>query len=367
MSEVVERVARRAAPVVVALLAVLAAVLGERSAAVGVAAVAGIAAVAVVLAAVPVQGWPLAGGCVVVLAGFTVLAGGGASNVGWFGVCVLAAWCAFAAGVAQALVFLAVAAAGFVVQLGVVSPDSGWAAWIAGTTLTTLACLLAAQQRVLLAQLREAQAGLADRTRAEERTRVARELHDVIGHALTVTLLHLGTARLALADEPETARASLEEAERQARRSLEDIRASVGLLRDDSPTTTPLPGGADLAELVDTFRRTGTPVTWRVEGDPAALAPTTGLAAYRIAQEALTNAARHAPGAATDVCLRVAGGEAHLVVDSAGAPGRRTTARAGEPPGAGLVGMRERAAAVGGRVDAGPSGTGWRVEAVLPA
>ena len=106
--------------------------------------------------------------------------------------------------------------------------EPGWASWIAGTVFTVTACIFDQRQRSLLAQLHEAQAGLADRARADERNRIAGEMHDVIGHALTVSLLHVSSARLALDDDPAEAKESLAEAERLAQQSLAEVRAAVG-------------------------------------------------------------------------------------------------------------------------------------------
>jgi signal transduction histidine kinase len=101
-------------------------------------------------------------------------------------------------------------------------------------------------------------------------------------------------------------------------------------------------------------------VTCEVVGDPSTLAAATGLAAYRIVQESLTNVVRHAPGSPATVRIELGAGGARVIVDSSGAPGRRT------PEGNGLLGMRERTEALGGSFSAGPGGSGWRVEAVLP-
>ena len=112
-----------------------------------------------------------------------------------------------------------------------------------------------------MVQLRAAQDELAERSRAEERNRIAAEVHDVIGHALTVSLLHIGGARLALDEDPQEARRSLSEAERLTRDSLEEVRATVGLMRTDLPDRrTPLPGAGDLPALVESFRRAGSDV-----------------------------------------------------------------------------------------------------------
>ncbi|WP_322922050.1 sensor histidine kinase [Nocardioides renjunii] len=355
-----DEAARRAAPLVVTVLVVIGAILSSQRPAVALAGATVAILVTVALAVRAASGWTLALGLSVAAAGVAVVCHDHPANLGWFTICVLVGWCAFAAPAAIALTFGGVLMLGFVGQWLVYSDESGWGAWIAGTAFTAVACIFARRQRVLLDQLREAQAGLADRTRAEERNRIAAEMHDVIGHALTVSLLHVSSARLAMDEEPAEARASLEEAERLARRSLEEVRASVGLMRSGPADAAPLPGAGDLSELVESYRRAGAPVSLRVVGDPGALHATASLATYRIAQEALTNAVRHAPGARTEVELRVEGDATRLTVDSDGPPGRRT------PDGVGLASMRERAEAVGGRLAAGPAGTGWRVEAVLP-
>jgi signal transduction histidine kinase len=240
--------------------------------------------------------------------------------------------------------------------------ETGWASWIAGTVFTALVCVLARRQWLLVVQLEEAQAGLADRARAEERNRIAAELHDVIGHGLTVSLLHLSSARLALDEEPQEARAALAEAERLTQQSLAEVRASVGLMRGTAPSATaPMPAAGDVAQLVESLRRAGTPVELAVEGDLGSVGAARGLAIYRIVQESLTNAVRHAAGTATVVRISAAGEATTVTVISSGAPDPEAK------EGTGVFGMRERAEALGGRLVAGPWEHGWRVEAVLPS
>ena len=293
------------------------------------------------------------------------------ANVGLFALCVVVAWGAVTGGPvlagAMALATYVVLVLGWLV----LSEDGGWSAWFAATLVTGVVGLVLRRDRQLMDALRAAQAGLAQRAAAEERNRIAREMHDVIGHALTVSALHITSARLALDEEPEEARASLAEAERLAQQSLAEVRAAVGLMRDapamslapvPAISLAPMPGTAELASLVESFRRAGAPVFFDVTGDVAAVSATGGLAVYRILQEALTNATRHAPGRTTDVRVDVLAGRTHVVVDSAGPP----VASWSSHTQSGLTGMRERAEALGGELTAGPSGTGWRVEAVLP-
>jgi signal transduction histidine kinase len=283
-----------------------------------------------------------------------------ASNVGWFAVCLVAMWCGFAGQRRDAALFLTGALAWFPFEWAWVDSDPGWGAWIAGTILSALAGLLLRQQAELVEQLREAQAGLAERTRAEERNRIGRELHDVIAHTLTVALLHVTSARLAVEHDPADAARSLAEAERLSRESLEEVRLAVGMLhsRGDAARTSPLPGVDSLPALADRFRSAGADITLAVDGDTSRLHAATGLTVYRIAQEALTNAVKHAPGAPTTVSLTVGPATVRLAVDSAAEPGTGS--------GLGMISMRERAESVGGSCRAGPGGSGWLVDATLP-
>jgi signal transduction histidine kinase len=296
----------------------------------------------------------------VATAGIAVIADGTSSTVAWFAVCLLAGWCALLGGRRDGLVFWSGAISLFAAEWLWVDSDPGWAAWMAGTTLTTLAGLLVRHELDLVAQLRAAQAGLTDRAKAEERNRIARELHDVIAHTLTVSLLHVTSARLAVEFDPADAARALAEAERLGRESLDEVRSAVGLLRQDGDITgtAPLPGAGEVPTLVERFRSAGVDVTLTVDGDTARLPATAGLAVYRIVQEAMTNAIKHAPGASIAVRLNVAAGSVGVAVDSSGPPGRGS--------GLGVISMRERAESLGGSCAAGPGGQGWLVQATLP-
>lgn len=293
-------------------------------------------------------------------AGIAVLGNGVSSNVAWFGLCILVAWCALSTPMAITALYCAGALVLLVGELGFTTRDPGWAAWIGGTIFSAVACLFGRHQRDLVGQLRQAQAGLAQRAQAEERNRIARELHDVIAHSLTVSLLHVSSARLALRDDPADAERALAEAERLGRASLDEVRHAVGLLHRDGSLdpTTPLPGSTDVPALVEGFRAAGTDIHATLDGALDTLPATVGLAAYRILQEALTNAAKHAPRAPAIVHVTVERTTVRLDIDSSGPPGRGT--------GLGLAGMRERAASLGGTCEAGPGGSGWRVHAELP-
>jgi signal transduction histidine kinase len=354
--------ARTAAPAGLALFVVTGAVLSPRSPAVAGAITVAVAVVAVVISWRRLTGWPLVAGLAPAAAGLVALCHHEPSNVGWFGMCVVAGWAALGAPVLPALATSTALVGTFGAEWLAFQRDAGWAAWIAGTVFTTTVCAFARQQRVLLHRLQEAQAGLAERARAEERNRISGEVHDVIGHALTVSLLHLGGARLALDDDLDEARAALREAERLTRASLEEVRAVVGLVRTPEPSgVAPLPCGTDVPELIESFRRAGTRIDCEVRGDLDDLGSTRGLAVYRIVQEALTNAVRHGDGSAVTVQVDVGGDATMVRVLSGGSP------RHAAENGSGLIGMRERAEALGGRLRAGPAAGGWRLEAVLPS
>ena len=182
----------------------------------------------------------------------------------------------------------------------------------------------------------------------------------MIAHSLTVSLLHVSSARLAVEHEPEEAARALAEAERLGRESLDEVRSIMGILRAeaDRGTTAPVPGTDGIPALVERFQAAGAPVTLSVDGDLARVPATSGATLYRILQEALTNAAKHAPGRPVEVQVTAQGGRVELGVDSAGPP---TGGR-----GMGLTTMRERAEAVGGSCQAGPGGSGWQVRASVP-
>ena len=218
----------------------------------------------------------------------------------------------------------------------------------------------------LNAQLRAAQAEVAAQATVEERRRLAREIHDVIAHSMTVTMLHITAARLALQDDPpSTADAidALAEAEAQGRKSLADIRQTVGLLTtDEERLAPPVMGAADLPDLVESFRHAGLQVEWSVSGDLERLSAAAGTAAYRVVQECLANAAKHAPGAPVAITIQVHRRNVGVCINN-GAPTAPSTAT---PGGRGLAGMAQRVLQAGGRLRAGPQGQGWQVEADLP-
>jgi signal transduction histidine kinase len=196
---------------------------------------------------------------------------------------------------------------------------------------------------------------------AEERTRIARDLHDSAGHAINVILVQAGAARLLQEKDPRRTREALVTIEDVARDTLGEIDRLVRALRDDGISTAvePQPGLVALDTLAERYRSSGLGVTVTVDGSRRQLAPAVDQAAYRILQEALTNAARHGRG---DAEVRIAFNPAgvDLIVTNPTAPG------AEGKPGHGIVGMRERASLLGGSFEAGGSNGVFRVRARLP-
>jgi signal transduction histidine kinase len=236
--------------------------------------------------------------------------------------------------------------------------------WVLGFGLVAVAGFAFQVQFRLLDQERKAQADLAERAAADERQRIAREIHDVVAHSLAVTMLHLTGARLALRRDPEEAEEALLEAERLGRESLAEIRRTVGLLAPEGTgTAAPMPAATDIAQLVHEFEAAGLDVDFELTGDPHALAAATGLGLYRVAQESLSNVVRHAPGTRTTMSLCIGDDVVSLHV-------RNKLASASEVPstdsGLGVRGMRERVTLLGGELRAGPDGDSWCVDVELP-
>ena len=239
-----------------------------------------------------------------------------------------------------------------------------WVFWSVGILLGTGAGLVMQRQHQLFVQLRTAQAALAQEAALEERRRIALEVHDVIAHSLTVSLLHVTAARLAVRRIPSEAEEALADAERLGRQALADIRGTVGLLHDGSSSATAaaLPTATDLPALVDSYAAAGLDVRFECDGDLSRATAAGGLALYRAVQEGLANAAKHAPGAA--VVVRVMLNGDRLVAEVSNPyNGQPATAGTG---GLGLRGMRERIEALGGTVKAGPAGNGWVTSCSIP-
>ncbi len=242
--------------------------------------------------------------------------------------------------------------------------DSGWAFWAFGIGLTFFFGRLGRENRDLVDKLNAQRAHVAEQAASEERQRIAREIHDLVGHSLTVVLLHISGARRALRRDPESAEQALASAEQIGRDSLAEIRRSVSLLRTDGAgDTRPSPSTIDIEDLVAERRDAGQSVTLVAEGPLHTADGTVGLTAYRIVQEALSNAAKHAPNAPVTVEVRVDDDRCTVLVENDLVPG---SARTGDSGGFGIVGMRERVSAAKGNLVIGPAGRCWRVEVSLP-
>jgi signal transduction histidine kinase len=237
-------------------------------------------------------------------------------------------------------------------------------AWLTG--------LAFAERNVRTAELEERAARL-EREReaearaavAEERARLAREMHDVVAHSLSVMVVQAEAAEAMLDSDPQRARRPLEAVQETGRSALTELRRMLGVLRemaDEGPALAPQPGLAGLDALVASVRAAGLPVEVRVEGEPRPLPPGIDLSAYRIVQEGLTNALKHAGPARAEVVVTYGERELELRVSDDG--------RGHDPSGNGghgLMGMRERVALFGGALDAGPQPEGgFALHARLP-
>ncbi len=221
------------------------------------------------------------------------------------------------------------------------------------------------QRLALLETERDQQARIAV---AEERARIARELHDVVAHAVSVMVVQADGAAYAVHSQPDLAERAVKTISSTGREALTELRRLLGVLRSEDATgeRTPQPGTQSLSELAGRVRSVGLPVQLDIVGNVDDLPTGVGLGIYRIVQEALTNSLKHAgPGTSATVRVERVGDRVDLsIVDN----GRRTTRTlVGVSGGNGLIGMRERALVFGGTLDAGPRpGGGWQVRASLP-
>lgn len=265
-------------------------------------------------------------------------------------------------GLVIALGASAVATPALVVALNPGDTDLG--VWLLGIAVPFLMSWGFRRQEQLSAELEAARRRLVRQAVAEERRLIARDVHDLVGHALAGVLVQITSARHVLRRDVDAAEEALITAETAGRRGLAELRSTVAMLRSEaSDAVTPVPGLDDLGDLVDQARDRGLDVAYRTAGDHAGVDAVVGLTVYRIGQEALVNAARHAPGARTEVVLDSTLDEVRLRVRSiADVPFE--PARAGA--GYGLIGMRERAEVVSGALAAGPADDGWLVTCAIP-
>jgi signal transduction histidine kinase len=324
--------------------------------------------------------WPLAA-VLVSLAALSLasgLDGTGFQNLTLPFLCALAV--AVAAGAIQDRAQMIAAGAGIMATIAVIvftAPNAGAgdfflitfffaAAWLAGRALATRA----QQTRELRARVKAAERARADaeaRASAAERARIARELHDVVAHSVSVMVVQSSAVRRLLRDDQTREREALQSVEQIGRQALSEMRRMLGVMRtgEEQPaaTLTPQPGLEHLDRLIKQVEEAGLPVQLRIEGDRIPLSPGVDVSAYRIVQEGLTNALKHAKGSHADVLVRYADDAVELAIEDDG-PG----AANGATMGHGLVGMRERVALYGGTLEAGPrpGGGGYVLRAKLP-
>ncbi|MFF5259129.1 sensor histidine kinase [Actinomadura viridis] len=232
---------------------------------------------------------------------------------------------------------------------------------VGGVVHNRLAYLREAERRAAAAEHgREEE---ARRRATEERLRIAREVHDVLGH--NISLINVQASAALHAGESDRSTAALEAIKQASKETLRELRTTLGVLRqvDELAPTGPAPGIARLAELAGRATAAGPAVRTEIEGEPRPLPPETDLAVYRIVQEALTNVTRHSDAASVLVRVRYTGPEVAVAIEDDGRPvPARTTGT-----GSGIEGMRARAEALGGTFEAGPGEDGgFRVRVVLP-
>ncbi len=279
----------------------------------------------------------------------------------------------------------AIVAAGIVVAAGAVMAAAQWSPtdvikyWIGLTALgvaSAVAGISIRQRRALLASLHERAARLEfERDQegrlgaAAERARIAREMHDIVSHNLTVMIGLADGATYALQSAPEAAESAMRRVSATGRQALGEMRRLLGVLREEPAAEpfAPQPGLDRLDELMAQVQAAGVPVSMEVQGDPQELSSGVQLAVFRVAQEALTNALKHAGRPATArLALQIVGDRVDLTVTDTGTG--RSDQTALSPRGRGLRGMRERAAAYGGKLEAGPlPDGGWRVHLTVAA
>ncbi|GII86575.1 two-component sensor histidine kinase [Sphaerisporangium siamense] len=239
------------------------------------------------------------------------------------------------------------------------------AAAVIGTNMRT--------RRVYVAGLERDRDRRARLAVAEDRARMARDMHDIVTHNLSVMVALADSARYVRDSSPDKAATAMEQISATGRQALADMRRCLGVLRPDEPDAErhPMPGIAQLTALADQLRAAGLPTRVRLDGDADGIPATAQLTVYRLAQEALTNALKHTtPGTRAEVSLRMSPEGVTLEITDDGrpapAPGHAPRHRPGDGPGHGIPGMRERVAAFGGTLRAGPlPGGGWRVVARL--
>jgi signal transduction histidine kinase len=295
-----------------------------------------------------------------------------ATNVGDSGFLVVTVLLAGVAAEPASRVTLALSAA------AVLSPFGLWAAsvedyqdhgpwtWAAGLLLGWLFGAAIGRLWQLVDELQDSRAQLAESAARQERNRIARELHDLVGHNFSVVLLHMAGARATLRSSPADAEAALLQAEQVGREGMNDLREALTLMRSGGEPATPVETVDALDDLVERYRRAGLDVAVVVDGPLASIATTAALLVQDVVREGLTNAAKHAPAESVAITISVVADDVHVSVSNALA----TPVPVPVSAGFGLVGLRERIEAVGGRFEAGVDSSAardvWRLSTSVP-
>jgi signal transduction histidine kinase len=306
---------------------------------------------------------------------------GGDGGGGHFLIAIAAVLFAVGSGLPTALSLpLAVAMLATTALPGVIGevdgePRDPWihvvpALFVVGVYLASLAMrsrrLAVARVEQYAAELERSRGAESRAAVAEERLRIARELHDVIGHHISLAAIQLAAAEATFESRPAVAREAIATARASGQAALDEMRAVVGALRED-PSTPAATGMSGVPGLLAALRDAGLEVSLTESGRPRPLAPIVDLAAYRIVQESLTNVLRHAGTSSADLGLEWGGGQVRITVRDDGRGPVPAEADGPAPGGHGLTGMRERVAAVRGRIAVGAApGGGFEVDAVLP-
>jgi signal transduction histidine kinase len=332
----------------------------------------------IALTAVPVAAWsvwafarnvPLAAVSVAIVIPVVVVQRSGELEPVMFNVSLLA----FAAArwyrsVAAAASLGALAAATPVLVALVQDPmEVATGIWVVAIGFVWVIGRAVARQEQLVVELEGTRRQLAQQALLAERRRVARDVHDFVGHGLAAVMLQVTSARHVLRRDADAAEEALRSAEEVGRRSMKELRRTVTVLRSEGEAraSARVPAASEIPALVDQARAGGLAVELRTRGDLSRIPPGVGVALYRIAQEALANAARHAPRARTMLGLELVNGRVALLAETNG-PLVENSAVDRDRPHYGLIGMQERATALGGEFAAGPTRDGWRVRCELP-
>lgn len=245
--------------------------------------------------------------------------------------------------------------------------------WVFGVTMVTATSALLRglllSRRQLARQEEVSEAERARRAVLEERSRIARDLHDVVAHRMSMVVVQAQTASRRLDGVPPHVERELDAIGDQAREALNEVRGMLGVLRSDGQLAedAPQPGLGDIERLLTSSRAAGVKLDWSVAGDPAGCSDAAGMVVYRILQESLANASSHAPGARVSAAIEYGDEAVTLSVLSGPATQDAEPRPAGRHAGAGIHGMVARARSIGGELDAGPTGDGgFAVRAVVP-